>query len=160
MTEETKTKISAKTEGYTKTKAASGSVSLHNGDAVAVALVGLTLAEVVQVASEALDTPQKDLEAKYQHLNPGQQRMNLGNRIRGVVNKMNKAAEAEDFDGVTGDEYIATIAEPHREAVAKREAEVAEAKAKAEAERKAKAEAKAAEKEAKAKAGGNGRKRD
>lgn len=137
MTE--KTRIEIPTEKYQKSRSASGTVTRHNGDVVAAALAGLTLDEVYQLASEVVSTEAKpftvaDLTAKYEHLNAGQQRMNLGNRIRGAVNKMNKAEEG------SGDSYLTTVAEPLRDAVAGREAAAAQAKAEKEAERQRKAD--------------------
>jgi hypothetical protein len=51
-------------------------------DEVAMSLMGLTLDEVYAAASPVLGVPEPDLRAKYGHLNPGMQRMNLGNRMR------------------------------------------------------------------------------
>jgi hypothetical protein len=42
-----------------------------------------SLDEIYSIASDILDIIESDLRAKYGHLNPGMQRMNLGNRIRG-----------------------------------------------------------------------------
>jgi len=85
---------------YMDTVSASGSKSKHNGDPVAVAIAGLSLEEVQEVA-EAMGI--EDGATKYAHLNIGQQRMALGNRIRGrrkAVEAENealkKAAEADD----------------------------------------------------------------
>lgn len=53
------------------------------GDEVATKLRGCKdLAEVYVVASRYLEEPVAVLKKKYEHLNPGQQRMNLGNRMR------------------------------------------------------------------------------
>lgn len=54
-------------------------------DETAKALVGLTLEQMYQEASEVLGVPAADLKEKYKHLNPGLQRMNLGNRMRKVM---------------------------------------------------------------------------
>jgi nucleoid-associated protein YgaU len=155
-TENGNVKIAIPTDKYVTAKAAGGGTSKHNGDAVATALQGQSLEVVLDLASQILDVPAGELEAKYAHLNVGQQRMNLGNRIRGAVNKMNKIAESEagQKDGaVSGDSFLAQIAEPY---VAELEERLeAEAEAKAEADRvkaeeaKAKEEAKAAKAEAK-----------
>lgn len=51
-------------------------------DEVAMSLQGLTLDEVYAIAAPALGSSEADLRAKYGHLNPGMQRMNLGNRMR------------------------------------------------------------------------------
>lgn len=56
-----------------------------NGDTVAIILRACgSLAEVYKAAAKHLGAPEKDLVAKYSHLNPGQQRMCLGNRLRGA----------------------------------------------------------------------------
>lgn len=72
--------------GYEKIKNASGHTSYDNGDDVATKLRGKTLDEVYAHAAKQLKEPEKDLRAKYKHLNPGMQRMSLGNRLRKVVN--------------------------------------------------------------------------
>lgn len=143
-----KTRIELPVEKYQKAKTASGGVSLHNGDRVAAALAGLTLEEVQKLAAEVISTEKtpvtvEDLVAKYAHLNPGQQRMNLGNRIRGALAKLDKAydaavAKGEDA-GFSGDTYLATIAEPFRQAVADRQAAAEAEKAAKQAEREEKA---------------------
>jgi hypothetical protein len=53
------------------------------GDEVATRLRACTtLDETYLAASQYLVVPVEELRAKYGHLNPGQQRMNLGNRMR------------------------------------------------------------------------------
>lgn len=74
--------ISTASRSYIVVKAASGRKSLNNGDATAQMLQGLSLDEIYSKASEILNTKESELRARYLHLNPGQQRMNLGNRIR------------------------------------------------------------------------------
>lgn len=139
--EEGKVVIRPDLEGYSKARSASGAMSHNNGDAVATALQGATLEEVTKLGAEVLEMSQKELREKYAHLNIGQQRMNIGNRIRGVVNKMNKAEEG------SGDSYITDVSSGMREAIDKRVAKEAAAKEKAAAEAAAKAEAKAAAKD-------------
>lgn len=51
-------------------------------DELALALQGLTLDEVYAIAAPALGSSEEELRTKYGHLNPGMQRMNLGNRMR------------------------------------------------------------------------------
>jgi hypothetical protein len=143
MTEDTKTSVAPDTSKYQKVKSASGGASLNNGDEVAQALTGATLDEVYRLASKALGETQKALHEKYDHLNEGMQRMNLGNRIRGAVGKMNTAEEG------SGTEFLAGEGAFIREAVAKREEAAAAEKAKAEKAAKAKAEAKPKKKKAK-----------
>lgn len=70
---------------YTKCRAASGRSSLDNDDQVAQQLRGATLDHVYNVAARVLGVDEAVLVAKYGHLNPGQQRMCLGNRIRGAT---------------------------------------------------------------------------
>jgi hypothetical protein len=72
--------------GYEKVKNASGHTSYDNGDDVAQTLRGKTLDEVYALASKKLKEPEKDLRTKYKNLNPGMQRMSLGNRLRKVLN--------------------------------------------------------------------------
>jgi hypothetical protein len=53
------------------------------GDPVAVLLRDCgSLGDVYTVAATFLGVPVAELQARYSHLNPGQQRMNLGNRMR------------------------------------------------------------------------------
>ena len=134
-----KTRIEIETNNYVKGKGPSGGTTFYNGDAVATNLAGLPLEAVYSVASQALSTPVEDLQAKYRHLNPGQQRMNLGNRLRGLVQKVDKANAANEEAGPSGAEMLADIAKPFLEAAA---AEIKEA----EAARQKAAEEKAAEK--------------
>lgn len=67
---------------YKECRAFSGRKSLDNGDAIALQLRGKDLDYIYEVASEHLGESVAVLMAKYEHLNPGQQRMCLGNRIR------------------------------------------------------------------------------
>lgn len=148
------TKIRPDLEKYTKARSASGSITHHNGDAVASALEGLTVDEVASLAVKA--TGDEELLTRYSHLNIGQQRMNLGNRIRGAIARRNKEnekavqiaiAEGKDAPELeSGEDKLASLAAPFR-----KKADERAAKAKAEAEAKAEAKAKAdAEKAAKA----------
>ena len=138
---------------YQTAKSASGSVSKHSGDVVATQLVGLTLDETYAIAAEALDTTVDELVAKYEHLNDGMQRMNLGNRIRGAVNKINrnneKAKAKNEEGGMSGEDYLITIAEPARIAADERAEAAQKAIEAADAERKQKALEKAEAAEAK-----------
>ena len=63
----------------------SGAPSVDIGDATAKLLRGKTLDEVYKIAAKSLDTSEKSLRDKYTHLNPGQQRMVLGNKLRGAA---------------------------------------------------------------------------
>ena len=116
MSDEEKTVVKPNTENYTSSKSASGKKTQHNNDVVAQALDGATLDEIIKPAAEALECTQKELRTKYEHLNPGMQRMNIGNRLRGVAGKMNKAEDG------SGDKYISELFTAVRAAVEKRRA--------------------------------------
>lgn len=60
------------------------------GDTVAEMLRGKTLGGMYTLASRFLRVPEDELRAKYGHLNNGQQRMNLGNRMRAWERKHDK----------------------------------------------------------------------
>ena len=68
---------------YVDCVAASGRPSKDNNDIVAQRLRGKTLDEAYLIASDHLGEEESSLRSKYSHLNQGQQRMCLGNRIRG-----------------------------------------------------------------------------
>lgn len=76
---------------YNECRAASGRKSCDNGDEIALNLRGKPLEHVYEIVSEIIsegtdEKPEdilKQLMIKYSHLNPGQQRMCLGNRLRG-----------------------------------------------------------------------------
>lgn len=72
MSDETKEKL----------RALSAAKPRSVGDETARALEGKTLPEVYEVAAKALGEDVKALIDKYKHLNPGQQRMVCGNRMR------------------------------------------------------------------------------
>jgi hypothetical protein len=56
--------------------------SIDKGDNVAVLLRHLTLGDVYETVSSAANTSVADLRERFSHLNPGMQRMNLGNMFR------------------------------------------------------------------------------
>lgn len=154
---EEKTSISPDLSKYQTSRSASGAKTMHSGDEVARLLEGMTLEEVKDIAVNLIGDP--GLETKYSHLNAGQQRMNLGNRIRGFVNKVNKEIEkAEAKNSSLGDDEkpvkvpaspmdkLNKVASKHVKAKEARIKDAEEAKAKAEVERAEKAK----EKEAKA----------
>ena len=148
MAEEQKeVKIRPNLEKYVKGVSGSGKRTLRTNDPVAEALDGFTLDEVYAVASKMTDITQKELKEKYGHLNGGMQRMNLGNRIRGAVAKLDKA-HAEDNSVASGTKTLELECRKPREAANKRAA----AAEKAAKERAAKAEAKAKAEEKKGKA--------
>jgi chromosome segregation ATPase len=68
-------------------KTAGGNTSVDNGDELAQRLRGMDLDAVYAEAASLLEEEtEATLRARYSHLNLGMQRMNLGNRIRGVLN--------------------------------------------------------------------------
>lgn len=67
---------------YQAYKRADGKTSLDNGDGVASTLRALALETVYKVTAKEIGESIEALKAKYGHLNPGMQRMNLGNRLR------------------------------------------------------------------------------
>lgn len=72
---------------YAKCRAASGRISVDNADDVAQLLRGNTLDEAYKIVAGMIDVDVYSLMAKYSHLNPGQQRMNIGNRARGFLKR-------------------------------------------------------------------------
>jgi hypothetical protein len=60
------------------------------GDTVAEMLRGKSLDEMYTLAARFLRVPEDELRTKYSHLNNGQQRMNLGNRMRSWEKKYGK----------------------------------------------------------------------
>ena len=63
-------------------KTPSGRKTLDVGDDTAVLLRGKTLDEAYALTAKALKEDEHELRARYAKLNPGMQRMNLGNRLR------------------------------------------------------------------------------
>jgi len=142
-------------EKYVNGISGSGKRTKRADDPIAAALDGFTLDETYGVASRMTDVTIKDLQAKYGHLNVGMQRMNLGNRIRGAVAKLD-AAHEQDKSVATG---LTTLelecrkpaeARAKRIAAAEKEAAAKAAAAEAKAEAKAKAPAKKAKGKSKA----------
>lgn len=84
---EMRTQLANARKRYQKTTSYGGEVSYDNGDQLALALRGLEPAEVCAVADTVLNAGQGFHLGRYGHLNPGQQRMNAGNRIRAAVKK-------------------------------------------------------------------------
>lgn len=70
---------------YVKTISPNGNFTMHNGDSVAKKLDAKTLDDVYKAAAKELGVAEIELREKYKHLNPGMQRMNLGNRMRGAL---------------------------------------------------------------------------
>ena len=73
---------------YAKTKRPSGAASADNADAIARALRDYEPLEVCEIADKVFKLPIGSHESKYSGLNPGQKRMNAGNRIRGLWRKL------------------------------------------------------------------------
>jgi NADH dehydrogenase/NADH:ubiquinone oxidoreductase subunit G len=128
-------RIKPKLEVYQNARSASGSKVKISGDQVSRLLEGMTLDEVQAVAVQVV----KNFDAsKYSKLNPGHQRMCIGNLIRGAskgdgfnISVLENAHEATK-------ERIATVK-------AAKEQEAADKKVAREAKAAAKAEKKAAE---------------
>lgn len=75
------------------TVTASGRKHLDIDDEVAKQLREKTLDQVYAYAAKTCDLTVKELKAKYEHLNPGMQRMNLGNKLRAAFRLAEKAGE-------------------------------------------------------------------
>ncbi len=65
-------------------RTARGNVSVHCGDRLAVFLRGKDLEAVYKLAEQHLPGG-NELRARYANLNTGQQRMNVGNRLRAAL---------------------------------------------------------------------------
>jgi hypothetical protein len=74
-------------------KTASGRRKIDINDDTAEKLRELDLEGTYKYAASILDENAKELKAKYANLNPGMQRMNLGNRIRKAFRLAAEAAE-------------------------------------------------------------------
>jgi len=155
MANEEKAKtVNADLSKYVKTKAASGAVSVNNGDDVAVLLNGLNLDELYEIANTFCE-PKEPFD--YSKLNGGMQRMNLGNRIRGAVTKHGKQIDRDRAAAEKAEknfkepkaplEVLQRLCAPAQKAAiarAKEAQKAADAKAKeAETKKKAAADAKA-----------------
>lgn len=79
------------TRDMRKLKSAKGHTSYDCGDSLARLLEGKSIEEVYSIAADRLGVSQTDLTIRYEHLNPGMQRMNLGNRIRAAASKAARA---------------------------------------------------------------------
>jgi hypothetical protein len=72
---------------YEPSIACGGRKSLNNGDDLASLLAGLEPEQVIKLAELALDLEVGSLQTKYDSLNPGQKRMNAGNRLRAAIKR-------------------------------------------------------------------------
>ena len=79
---------------YVQSVAASGAKSQNNGDDLAAFLSALTPEAVAILAEKVLGLEPGFLVAKYERLNPGQMRMNSGNRIRAAIKRGELTTEA------------------------------------------------------------------
>lgn len=102
---------------YAKTKRPSGAASADNADAIAKALRDYEPLEVCEIADKVFKLPLGSHESKYSGLNPGQKRMNSGNRIRGLWRKLWTAddkieiARVADLVGVAlSDDFLDDVA--------------------------------------------------
>jgi colicin import membrane protein len=141
--------IRPNTEKYVTVHTAKGGKSQACGDPVSMSLAGATLEEVRKVGEAFGITDWQ----KYEQRNPGQQRMMIGNRIRGTVAKMQRAKDAAKVkasaEGATIEDRKHADAMPDpldllakvTAGIAKRVQSDAEQAAKAKAEKAAKAEA-------------------
>jgi hypothetical protein len=113
-------------ERYTVDKSVrtpSGAYSVSNRDDVAKALNGLDVKQLERVATRA-DVGER--WAKWSHLNPGMQRMNLGNVLRGSKDDVKvKAALAEARKMVRTAKPVAKKATAKKAKTAKRAVRVA-----------------------------------
>lgn len=73
------------------------------GDTVADMLRGKTLDEAYAIASRHLGVPETELRSKYGGLNNGQQRMNLGNRMRAWEKKYASREQLHEKNTMKGD---------------------------------------------------------
>lgn len=132
-------------DNYQTTRSATGAKSLNNGDEVAVALNGIPIGELGAIGTKFVG---EDVVAKYAHLNVGMQRMNIGNRIRGHVKKIDAAnaklvAEKKE-PGKPGIEQLKVLTNPVQAKVKQATDKAAADKAQAKTDAKKKDEKKAA----------------
>lgn len=77
---------------YQATVSYTNRASLNNGDDVASLMAGRSPEDVIAIAERFLGLDAGELTLRYGHLNPGQRRMNAGNRIRGAIKRGDKTA--------------------------------------------------------------------
>ncbi len=127
-TEKKVVRIKPDVTAYVAGRSSKGAKVKISGDLVSQLLDGLTLEDAYNLAEKAVGAKHPDLRTKYTKLNPGHQRMCLGNLLRGMKSDEDKA-------------NLSRLAEPFRKlADARKEAatKVAEAKATERAEKAAK----------------------
>lgn len=81
------TQLKKAKQKYVAAKNANGERTHHCGDSLAELLLALEVGEVLSFADEVLDMEAGWHATRYGHLNPGQRRMNAGNRIRGAIRR-------------------------------------------------------------------------
>lgn len=86
--------LSVDLDKYSKVKGSDGKATLDIGDDTAKVFRDMDINEQYSYASKVLGVTAKELRAKYQHLNPGMQRMNLGNRVRAALAKGDDTTKA------------------------------------------------------------------
>lgn len=67
---------------YLSTRSHTGSSSKICGDAISIMLNGQTVERCAEIVAGYTGDSAADLLSRYEHLNPGQRRMNIGNRLR------------------------------------------------------------------------------
>jgi hypothetical protein len=82
-----KTQMAKARQKYVKVKNYAGERSMDNGDSLAQLMRGLEPSEVCSLADTLFEEEVGHHHTRYGHLNPGQQRMNSGNRIRSGVKR-------------------------------------------------------------------------
>lgn len=104
--------IKPNTEGMQKGRSAAGAPTFNSGDIVAEALQGQPLEVAYKVAAEL----GLEVRGKYDHLNPGHQRMVLGTRMRKVVKDQEKARATDGPDSQiqSGEEKFLAAVAKHR----------------------------------------------
>lgn len=80
---------------YVKARRPSGAATAHNGDTIAKELLDYEPLEVAALADRCLALPKGTHAARYDGLNPGQIRMNSGNRIRGAWKRAEKDGDLD-----------------------------------------------------------------
>lgn len=134
--------------GYSTVKSASGSSTKICGDEVSLALVGATLEEAYGFVAPVVGKTVEELKEKYGARNVGQQRMFLGNLIRGAF--ASKNAEYSAKVRAAFDKHLPAFREGVDDRLKELEAEAAAAKQK-KADEKAAAKKEADAKKAEAK---------
>lgn len=142
----TKTVIRPNMANYVPDKSGSGKRTHRTDDFVARSLAGKSVDEVKERAS----TLGIDVE-KWAHLNPGQQRMLIGNRLRTLMKARENPLTEEAITAVFGEpvpEYDAEAAAAAKQAAAEERARKKAEKAQKDAEKAAVAEEQAADPDA------------